>query len=81
MSWAKTRPEAFSEKTGKPDSRGAFGLLAREVITGIMLRAGTITKNMHDAARDFQAQFTIACYDTSSACAFGAIRRGAIAPS
>ena len=30
---------------------------------GIMLRAGTITKEMHDAARDFQAQFTIACYD------------------
>jgi hypothetical protein len=33
MAWAKTRPEAFSEKTGKPDVRGAFGLLAREVIT------------------------------------------------
>ena len=31
---------------------------------GIMLRAGTITREMHDAARDFQAQFTIACYDT-----------------
>jgi hypothetical protein len=30
---------------------------------GIMLRAGTITKDMHDAARDFQAQFTIACFD------------------
>lgn len=32
MGWARTRPEAFSEKTGKPDSRGAYGLLAREVI-------------------------------------------------
>jgi len=32
MTWAKTRPEAFSEKTGKPDTRGAYGLLAREVI-------------------------------------------------
>jgi hypothetical protein len=32
MAWAKTRPEAFSEKTGKPDTRGAFGVLAREVI-------------------------------------------------
>lgn len=30
---------------------------------GIMLRAGTITKPMHDAARDFQAQFTIARFD------------------
>ena len=32
MTWARTRPEAFSEKTGKPDTRGAYGLLAREVI-------------------------------------------------
>ncbi len=32
MAWAKTRPEACSEKTGKPDTRGAYGLLAREVI-------------------------------------------------
>jgi hypothetical protein len=32
MVWAKTQPQAFSEKTGKPDSRGAYGLLAREVI-------------------------------------------------
>ena len=32
MAWAKTRPEAVSEKTGKPDVRGAYGLLAREVI-------------------------------------------------
>lgn len=32
MAWAKTRPEAFSDKTGKPDTRGAYGLLAREVI-------------------------------------------------
>ena len=32
MAWAKTRPEAFSDKTGKPDTRSAYGLLAREVI-------------------------------------------------
>jgi hypothetical protein len=32
MVWAKTRPEAISEKTGRPDTRGAYGLLAREVI-------------------------------------------------
>ena len=30
---------------------------------GIMLRAGTITKDMHDTARDFQAQFTVARFD------------------
>ena len=33
MGWAKQQPEAFSERTGKPDVRGAYGLLAREVIT------------------------------------------------
>ena len=32
MVYAKTQPEAFSERTGKPDMRGAYGLLAREVI-------------------------------------------------
>jgi hypothetical protein len=32
MAWAKARPEAISDKTGKPDVRGAYGLLAREVI-------------------------------------------------
>lgn len=30
--WAQTQPEAFSEKTGKPDIRGAFGLLGREMV-------------------------------------------------
>jgi hypothetical protein len=30
---------------------------------GIMLRAGSITKDMHDAARDFQAHFTVARFD------------------
>jgi hypothetical protein len=32
MAWAKLRPEALSERTGRPDTRGAYGLLAREVI-------------------------------------------------
>jgi len=32
MAWAKSRPEALSERTGKPDTRGIYGLLAREVI-------------------------------------------------
>ena len=31
---------------------------------GNMLRAGTISPEMHDAARDFQARFTIAHYDS-----------------
>lgn len=32
MSWCLTQPDAFSEKTGKPDTRGAYGLLGREMI-------------------------------------------------
>jgi len=32
MTYAAQQPEAFSERTGKPDLRGAYGLLAREVI-------------------------------------------------
>jgi hypothetical protein len=30
--WSQKQPEAFSEKTGKPDTRGAYGLLGRELI-------------------------------------------------
>ena len=30
--WAKEHPEAFSEKTGKPDIRSAYGLHGREMI-------------------------------------------------
>lgn len=32
FNWAQRQPEAFSEKTGKPDTRGAYGLLGREMI-------------------------------------------------
>jgi hypothetical protein len=30
--WSKTQPRAFSEKTGKPDIRGAYGLLKEEMV-------------------------------------------------
>jgi hypothetical protein len=30
--WAQQQPEAFSERTGKKDIRGAYGLLAREMM-------------------------------------------------
>jgi hypothetical protein len=33
LAWSKTRPEALSEKTGKPDTRGAYGLLGQEVVS------------------------------------------------
>jgi hypothetical protein len=32
MAYARQQPEAFSDRTGKPDIRGAYGLLGREVI-------------------------------------------------
>ena len=30
--WSQVQPEAMSEKTGKPDTRGAYGMLGREMI-------------------------------------------------
>ena len=35
MAYARQQPEAFSERTGKPDIRGAYGLLGREVIQAL----------------------------------------------
>jgi len=35
MVYAKQQPEAYSERTGKPDVRGAYGLLGREVIQAL----------------------------------------------
>lgn len=32
FAWSQTQPDAFSEKNGKPDTRGAYGLLGREMI-------------------------------------------------
>ncbi len=32
LQWASKRPEAFAEKSGRPDLRGQYGLLGREVM-------------------------------------------------
>jgi hypothetical protein len=32
MAWARTQPQAYSERTGKPDIRGAYGLLGQEAV-------------------------------------------------
>lgn len=32
FAWSQRQPEAFSEKTGKPDTRGAYGLMGREMV-------------------------------------------------
>ena len=48
------------------DPEGRPVTLVRTVDTlARMLKAGTITRSMHDAARDFQAHFTIAAYDAT----------------
>ena len=59
------RPDDVLESVYEADPEGRPIIHHRTVDTlGIMLRAGTISQDMHDAARDFQAQFTVACYDT-----------------
>jgi hypothetical protein len=35
LAWAKTQPQAFSDRTGKPDTRGAYGLLGSEMIAAL----------------------------------------------
>lgn len=46
LAWAKTQPEAFSEKTGKPDTRGAYGLLGQELVGWLTQAQHIRTKNI-----------------------------------
>ena len=48
-----------------PDGRPVTHARAVDTVAR-MLKAGTITRAMHDAARDFEAHFTIAAYDATS---------------
>ena len=58
------RTDAVLEPVYEADPEGRPVVHHRTVDTlGIMLRAGTISQEMHDAARDFHAQFTLARYD------------------
>jgi hypothetical protein len=57
MAWCLAQPEAFSERTGKPDTRGAYGLLGREMISWLMQLQHAKGKNVVfvgilDAAKD-----------------------------
>ena len=45
LAWCKTQPAAFSEKTGKPDTRGAYGLHASELV-------GWLTQLQHVRDKD-----------------------------
>jgi len=44
--WCKGQPEAMSEKTGKPDVRGAYGLHGREMIAWLTHLQHTRAKNV-----------------------------------
>lgn len=46
FAWAKTQPEAFSEKTGKPDNRGAYGKLGQEMVTWLTQAQHIRSKNI-----------------------------------
>jgi len=44
--WCKGEPQAFSDKTGKPDIRGAYGLHAQEMIAWLTHLQHTQNKNI-----------------------------------
>ncbi len=44
--WCKGQPQAFSEKTGKPDTRGAYGLHGQEMIAWLTHLQHTREKNI-----------------------------------
>ena len=44
--WCRGQPEAFSDKTGKPDIRGAYGLHGREMISWLTHLQHTRAKNI-----------------------------------
>ncbi len=44
--WCKGQPQAFSEKTGKPDTRGAYGLHGQEMIAWLTHLQHTRDKNI-----------------------------------
>jgi len=46
LQWCKGQPQAYSEKTGKPDNRGAYGLLGQELIGWLTHLQHTRHKNI-----------------------------------
>ncbi|SEL46544.1 ATP-binding protein [Jannaschia helgolandensis] len=44
--WCRGQPEAFSDKTGKPDVRGAYGLHGREMVAWLTHLQHTRAKNV-----------------------------------
>ena len=79
----RAKPEAMRLPGGRKfetvrlaDDEGRPVTLVRTVDTlARMRKAGTITRAMHQAARDFQAHFTIAAYDTTATASIVRVRR------
>ncbi len=46
LQWCKGEPRAFSERTGKPDMRGAYGLLGQEMVGWLTQMQHTKGKNV-----------------------------------
>ena len=46
LQWCRGQPQAYSEKTGKPDTRGAYGLLGQEMIGWLTHLQHTRGKNV-----------------------------------
>jgi hypothetical protein len=69
--WCKGQPEALSEKTGKPDVRGAYGLHGREMIGWLTHLQHTRAKNvwfvgiLDEKLDDFNRRFFSAQIDGS----------------
>jgi hypothetical protein len=62
---ATRREDDTIERVREADPAGRPVMHYRTIDTpAVMLRAGTITKDMFNAARDFQAHFTFAHFDT-----------------
>jgi hypothetical protein len=55
----KLKQTAGEQKSKDPDGRIVYHHRTVDTL-GKMLRAGTITQEMHDAAKDFQAAFILA---------------------
>lgn len=46
LRWCKDQPQAFSEKTNKPDMRGAYGLMGQEMVGWLTHMQHTRNKNV-----------------------------------
>ncbi len=79
----RAKPEAMRLPGGRKletvrvaDPEGRPVTLVRTVDTlARMRKAGTITRAMHQAARDFQAHFTIAAYNATATASIVRVRR------